>query len=125
MSILFRAFIVCKTQYQYKLEQQQILQRFKNSDYTTRTLEEAVNKTSTKHNIPTTDNQQQYSKSRREALMNIGTKNSPTKNRTNAKYIYQSPTGPIYHTTSTSTRQVGHKNSTTAGSKTYNHHIIS
>jgi hypothetical protein len=88
-SILFRSFIICNTQYQYKLEQQQILQRFKNSNYTKRTLEEAVKKTSTKYNIPSTDNQQQYSQSRREAIMNIGTKNHKNHDQeSNQRKIY-------------------------------------
>jgi len=77
MSILFRSFIICNTQYAYKMEQQEILQRFRNSHYTQRALAEANNKTTTKYNIPTSDNQLQYAQSRRIALNNIGTKHKP------------------------------------------------
>jgi hypothetical protein len=49
------------------LEQRQILQRFRNSNYTKRTLEEAVKKTSTKYNIPTSGNQQHLATSNNTA----------------------------------------------------------
>jgi hypothetical protein len=74
MSILFRSFIISNTQATFTLEKQQIITRFKQSNYPTKVLDAAVKKMLSKYKIPETPNQQAYIQSRKTALSNIGKK---------------------------------------------------
>ena len=74
ISILTRSFIICNTLSTFNIEKERIKIRFKNSHYPTKVIHQAINKTISKYNIPTTDNQPAYINSRRIALQSIGNK---------------------------------------------------
>jgi hypothetical protein len=74
ISIFTRSFLLCNTQTTFNLEKERIITRFRNSHYPKKVIQEAIEKTTTKHNIPTKNNQPAYIESRRKALQSIGKK---------------------------------------------------
>jgi hypothetical protein len=74
ISIFTRSFLLCNTQTTFNLEKERIITRFRNSHYPKKVIQEAIEKTTTKHNIPTKNNQPAYIESRRKALQSIGIK---------------------------------------------------
>lgn len=89
MSILLRSLIISNTQATFKIEKTDIIQRFKNSHYPSKVIDDAVNKTMEKYKIPHEDNQFAYLQARRTALTNIG--KHPENRNTNKAFL------PITH----------------------------
>ena len=87
VSIFTRSFLLCNKQSTFNLEKEKIKQRFKNSHFPSRVIEAALNKTITKNNIPTIDNQPSYIESRRKALDLIGNNAVETNRHTNDIYL--------------------------------------
>lgn len=73
-SIFFRSFIIANSQETFNRETKTIIQRFKKSGYSRKTVIASLTKLQAQHNIPTSRNQHAYITARRQALLAVGNK---------------------------------------------------